>query len=266
MGMSPEELQAMQEGMGQTPEEGQAAQPAGEPPVNEMPPPGAEGIGDQETPTEDAGEPTEEPQDLNGDGIPDEEHPQHVQQQQMGLADEPHLQEALDDESDLDPLEVLPEVALKIMDYIFEIRDDHSLNKNVQSTILNQQVQSLTQIIPLLPSFKELEAQATQAQSEADLQMKQQEHQMNLQMKMQEHQLNIAHKQQELEQHAAQHQLTLQASQQQHAIKLQESAAKGQQDIVQKEVQHRQQMQQQKQAAQLKPTNKEGSNHGKSSK
>lgn len=118
----------------------------------------------------------------------------------------------------LDPLEVLDEVTLQYMDFVFQVKNDQTLDLPVKSRILLELAQSLNYMVPLLVQSKQLDKSVDP--------MEQQKHEMELQKRI----------------------IDAQIQQQ----KLQQQEEIHQQKLVHNEQKHQQRLKQQEQAQQLK--------------
>jgi hypothetical protein len=264
MGMNPNDLEMMQQGMG-----GEEQMPPADSMMEggEMPPEEMMGTEEEQMgmPEEQMGE---EGQDMDGDGLPDDaaDHMNEDYSQFDELDDE----EMMGEEYELDPLEVLPETIMEYMDYYKGITKDNTLNKTVQSKILLDGAQALSYLIPMLPSSQDATAQADMQMKQMDMQIKQAEFQMKqeeqeaaLQMKREEFELQMQMKQAEMQHKQAEMQMDMQHKAQQQQQEIAVTEMKNKQDIVHKEKDQQIKAQQAKQAAQSKPTSNSGSKDNK---
>jgi hypothetical protein len=147
-----------------------------------------------------------------------------------------------------DPIEMLPEVVNQYMDYAIGTKNNAELGETEKASIMLQMAQAINYLVPLLKD----DAQNDLMMKQAELQLKAQEHQMNMQMK-----------QAELEMKQQEHGLKLEHTQAENQLKLQQQQETHQHTLVQSQESHKSKMEQQKQAAQLKPTSKQGNEGAK---
>jgi hypothetical protein len=157
-----------------------------------------------------------------------------------------------------DPIDILPDVVMQIMNYTLGIINDKTLDKPIQSKIIAEQSNALVQLFGVLNPPNQVDPQ----QQQMVMAMKQEQHQSEMQMKHEKHQtdLQIAQEKHAMELQKAQHDMQLQAVQGQQKVQQQEDTH--QQKLVQGEEAHKSKIQQQKQAAQQKQSSKQGSNKG----
>ena len=120
----------------------------------------------------------------------------------------------------IDPTMVVQDLVVQYVDYVIGIKDDQTLNKDVQANIMNQIAQSITQLMSVVPN---------QDQKEQD-QMKLQ---MEFQLKQQEFELRAQEMQMQMEMEQQKHQMEMQFKQDELQMKLQEQQIKGQMAIQQ---------------------------------
>lgn len=117
------------------------------------------------------------------------------------------LQQPQEQQSLLDPLQVLEEITLQYMDFAIGTKNNPQLNEQVKSQIMLQMAQALNYLVPMLPASKEMEKSPSPAdlvQKQAEMEMRAQEHAQKLQLKAaemalkeQQHQQKLIHSEQE---------------------------------------------------------------------
>lgn len=170
-----------------------------------------------------------------------------------------------------DPMEVLPQVILSIMDFTMGIVNDKTIDAVPKAQILQQQGDAIATLMKIITDQQAAQADPQQSQMQmAELAMKQQVHEQNIQMSGAKHT-------QELQMAQEKHAMDMQkagADLQQKAVQTVSSSQQDQQKINHTEEMHNQKLvhnektqelkaQQVKQAAQSKQTSKQGSNKGK---
>jgi len=152
-----------------------------------------------------------------------------------------HPDAALQDQADMqiDPMELLPELIVDYIDYAVKVKEDGTIGHPVKSKTLSEMATAISTLVSLLQN----DGQAQQA----ELMMKAQQHALQLQQQQEKHQA-------EMQQSAEKHQLEM-AKLQAH---LEGDAIRNTQGIIHAQQQHETKIQQQKQAAQLKQSQKGG--------
>lgn len=174
---------------------------------------------------------------------------------------------------EIEPLDMLNEVVTNYMKYSMAVLADSTLDKPVQSKILVEQAGAIASLVQLLPSFHEMQAEFTNTQGQGDnsqelemkaqeMEMKKQQHEADLQMKQAIHDqtTQIQNEKHQMEVQKMAHDMEMSKAQMEHQHHM--KSEEHQQKLVHNEKEHESKIQQAKQAAQSKPSNKQGSNKG----
>lgn len=180
---------------------------------------------------------------------------------------------------EIDPMDMLSEVINQYMQYALSIIGDHTLDKPIQSKILLEQSQAINSLVSLIhtdpahPANQDVSALANQDQQQAEMEMKAQQHEQDLKMKAALHDQNM---QIQTEKHQAdmtkmQHDMQMAQIQMAHDHEQAKQKVEQQDELHSQKLVHNEKTQQikeiqAKQAAQSKPTSKQGSNKGKKKK
>jgi len=174
----------------------------------------------------------------------------------------------------VDPMTILPDVIAQIMNWTLGIVQDHTLDKPVQSAIIQQQSDAIATLMKVITDSQANQADpAQQAQQQAEMEMKQQAHTQDMAMQHEKHQteLQMAQEKHAMEMQKAQADMAMQqqkAQNDQHVAnqKINQQEDTHQQKLVHNEEANKAKIQQQKQAAQQKQSSNSGSNKGKKNK
>lgn len=173
-----------------------------------------------------------------------------------------------------DPMDVLPQVILGVMDYTMNLLKDNTLDKAPKSQMIQQQGDAIATLMKIMTDAKANQVDPAQQQQQmAELAMKQQAHEQDMQMQHEKHttELQMAQEKHAMELQKAQADLQTKAVQAQATVhqanqKLQQTEDTHKQKLVHSEKESQAKIQQQKQAAQSKPSSKQGSNKPKKKK
>lgn len=162
----------------------------------------------------------------------------------------------------IDPTMVVQDLVVQYVDYVIGIKDDQTLNKDVQANIMNQIAQSITQLMSVVPNQDQKEQDQMKLQMEFQLkqqefELRAQEMQMQMEMEQQKHQMEMQFKQDELQMKLQEQQIKGQMAIQQHSQKMEMEKEKHIHSTVQSQEAHESSMKQQEQAAKSKQTNKD---------